>query len=488
MSTFNYLHSFNNGAATHISKEPLTVTDIATKYHLGYSPRVFDGATVRVYTSADGTTELVKNVDYTLSKRASDITVSENISKDCYSYIIITKATGTYYIDYDVIASYNDGKLTNDHETRLNSIDSTLASHASDLFTHADQIASIKESLGIRDYIINGAFKYWFDNTGLSAESGFRYTATLNKTVCLGTGATLSISRNASTAAIQEFCNTTSPYYLTATSTTGSDSAGEEIEPIFYHIEDVRKLAGKMVCLSLWAKASSPTVISVGANQVFGSGGSASVSVSAQLVTLDTTMNRYDIVITFPSVVGKTISLDSHSVIRVWTSSGSTYSADAANMVKQSSVIDIYKMQLIDGDVYRYVPERDEQEEISLIERYYETGFLNGTVPGDEITNTSHSAIMLGASYPSTTWLAASSILAGTITYRQRKRITNPTFTTYNAGTAGTVRRLGSGATITTSQSSYLGNDSGVSALLSSATPFVVGGLYSFNWTSDARF
>ena len=90
---------------------------------------------------------------------------------------------------------------------------------------------------------------------------------------------------------------------------TGNAGAGA-FNAVTQQIEDVRRLAGKTVTVSFWAVAGAGTPkLGVSLNQIFGTGGSPSayVPTAGQAVTLTTSLARYALTFTLPSVAGKTL-------------------------------------------------------------------------------------------------------------------------------------------------------------------------------------
>jgi hypothetical protein len=77
------------------------------------------------------------------------------------------------------------------------------------------------------------------------------------------------------------------------------------------YIEDVRTFANQTATFSFWAKASSSVTITAQLSQNFGSGGSATVDVTAQNAALTTSWQRFTLTFSVPSVSGKTIGTGS---------------------------------------------------------------------------------------------------------------------------------------------------------------------------------
>jgi hypothetical protein len=194
-----------------------------------------------------------------------------------------------------------------------------------------------------------------------------------------GSGTTLAVSQQAHTLG-QTLVPTSSPYFLRATSVSGTDVA--EYTIVDQNIENVASLAGKTVTVSFYAKASSGTPnIAIEGGQAFGTGGSPSNSItniSVTTVTLSTTFTKYDVTLTFPSITGKTLGSDSNSSytqILFWLSSGSNYNSRNNSLGHQSITVDFGLITLHEGtNTYPYI-ERSPQEELNLISRYYQSWY-----------------------------------------------------------------------------------------------------------------
>jgi len=358
--------------------------------------------------------------------------------------------------DYSAVESYlqnNDVNITNDLTVGGN----------------------ITGNIPLRDYIINGSFKYWLDNTGLSAGAGsYRYTSTLVQTI--SSGNTLAVTRN-STNAGQTLVPTSSPYYATFTTTDSSGASDFSIIKIYN--ENVLNYASKTQTLSIWASASSGTPsIAVEGSQFFGAGGSPSeniFSISPSKITLSTSITRYDIVITWPSIAGKTLGTDantSYSHFYIWFSAGSDYNARTNSLGHQASTVNIYKIQLIDGDTYQYIPERSDTEEINLIGRYYKSFTATGNNAVGRFCAIAATSTQLAVSHP----------------FLPPMRVT-PAVTISNNGVTGWVRTTSTGANF--SIGSYVVNafpESLAFIYTTSTSPFTAGASYDFDLTFDSRF
>ena len=154
---------------------------------------------------------------------------------------------------------------------------------------------------------------------------------------------TVSVSQSAFNDTTRAQVGDEAATFLLGNTFTGNAGAGA-FNRIMQRIEDVRRLAGKTVTVSLWAWAGSGTPkLGVGFVQNFGTGGSpsAAVAVAGQSVTLNTTATRYTLTFAVPSVSGKTLGTNGNhnTELSLWFSSGATQNVNAGNIGVQSGVI-----------------------------------------------------------------------------------------------------------------------------------------------------
>jgi hypothetical protein len=136
---------------------------------------------------------------------------------------------------------------------------------------------------------------------------------------------------------------------------TASQSAAGDYAAYGQKIEDVRTLAGQTATVSFWAKASTGTPkIGVVLDQYFGTGGSASTTVTNTTATqtITTSWVRYSFTITVPSISGKTIGTNNDSSLNfyIFTSTGSTYvGLGYPNTGIQNITVDAWGFQVEQG-------------------------------------------------------------------------------------------------------------------------------------------
>jgi hypothetical protein len=163
---------------------------------------------------------------------------------------------------------------------------------------------------------------------------------------------------------------------------TGNAGAGS-YNFITQWIEGVRRLAGKTVTVSFWAKAASGTPkIGVNSMQKFGTGGSPSPIIWAlatgMAVTIGTTWARYSVQIALPSATGKTLGTngDDCTSLSLWFSSGTTQGATAGNIGVQSGTIQLWGVQLEVGASATPLEKLEYADDLRHCQRFYQTGAI----------------------------------------------------------------------------------------------------------------
>lgn len=157
------------------------------------------------------------------------------------------------------------------------------------------------------------------------------------------------------------------------------NSGASAYSRIEQRIESMRRLAGKTVTISFYAKAASGTP-QIGLNifQYPGTGGSPSTGQWAlaigNAVTLSTTWNRYSTTISIPSSSGVTLGTngDDSSWIAFAFSSGSTNNATFGNIGVQSGTIQFWGMQIEIGNTLSPLAKPDPAYDIYTCLRFYQ--------------------------------------------------------------------------------------------------------------------
>ena len=146
-------------------------------------------------------------------------------------------------------------------------------------------------------------------------------------------------------------------------------------------LENVRRLAGKTVTVSFWAKCAAATPkLGVSLDQAFGTpSGSAVVRNTGQAVTLATAWARYSVTLALPTAAGKTLGTngDDSTILNFWFSSGSTNNTIAGGVGVQSATFFLYGIQLEVGSAATPLEQLDSQSELANCQRFYAIGNFN---------------------------------------------------------------------------------------------------------------
>ena len=240
---------------------------------------------------------------------------------------------------------------------------------------------AMAESIGRRNYLINGNFDKW-DYSTSQTSSGY---GSDNRWINASSGSTKTHSQVVCTDTERALFNAT--YF---SRTVVSSVAGASNFTIKYqNIENVNLLAGKTVTISFWAKADSTKNIAIAFEQSFGTGGSPSAyvpGIAPQLVALTTTWQKKTITVTLPSIVGKTLGTDgaqtTSAAALFWFDAGSINNSRTASLGQQSGTFDIAQVKIEDGSIATagwHPYDGEFGGEIEACARYYEVGTVQLT-------------------------------------------------------------------------------------------------------------
>jgi hypothetical protein len=196
------------------------------------------------------------------------------------------------------------------------------------------------------------------------------------------------LSRVADTASIQQTSHTDTTrgqigdeaaVYAVQNAFTGNAAAGS-FHYLWQPIESVRRLGGKTVTVSFWAASGSGTPkLGVSIDQIFGTGGSPSATVTGtgQAVMLSTTWARYTATFTIASTAGKTLGTGSndYTALIFWYSAEASFNARSGSIGVQSGLIAIWGMQLEIGSAATPLEKPDPGYDSANCQRFYQTGY-----------------------------------------------------------------------------------------------------------------
>lgn len=219
---------------------------------------------------------------------------------------------------------------------------------------------------GRRNLIVDGRMDFWFEGTSQTTD-GYG-SLTMVQTIAQGT--TFSITQQNLVRGVDLPTISTADFFI-RTAVTSVVGASNRARKIFI-IEDVGTLAGKKGVFSFHAKTDSNQNISIEGLQIFGSGGSSTVTgISPTKIQTTGTFTRYDVTLDFPSISGKTIGEGDHIEIYVWYDAGSDFDSRTDSLGHQSGTFDIAAVQLEEGEVATKFEEEGQQEAIARVNRYY---------------------------------------------------------------------------------------------------------------------
>jgi hypothetical protein len=168
-------------------------------------------------------------------------------------------------------------------------------------------------------------------------------------------------------------------YALQSTFTGTSTSAACSV--VFQPIEGLRRLSGKTLTLSFWAKATvGLPKIGLGCNQSMGSGGTPSANVPTNIgvtAPLTTTWTRYSFTFTMPSTAGKVLGTNNNDCtnIEFWLSASLTGNdVRPGGIGPQSGTVQMWGVQLEVGSVATPLEKFDAQMELGRCQRFYQWG------------------------------------------------------------------------------------------------------------------
>ncbi|QJC52899.1 hypothetical protein HGI30_15880 [Paenibacillus albicereus] len=310
-----------------------------------------------------------------------------------------------------------------------------------------------------RQGLINGGFDIW--QRGLFFSGRNVYTADRWFVSDEGGSASYTVGRNDIIPGDPTLPANLNPrHYLTLrviSLSSGSINLGQKIE-------DVRTFAGQKITLSMYVRSPVATSMQVAYGQVFGSGGSPTVS-EVSTVAIGPTFSRVTVTFSIPSVNGKTIGANSYLFLQFLR-------------IPSSGVVGYYDIAMASvnaGETASSFSQSVIADELARCQRYYEKTYSLQDAPGtvvDAGTVTGHSSNGFG--------------LVDAGSFKVAKR-TVPTMTLYSpfTGFVNSSRRFGDAS------------DSAVSGIERPSTNragrmyqgagTLANGMWQFHWTADAE-
>ena len=309
-----------------------------------------------------------------LTGTALNVTTNANLTGDVTSVGNATSIAAGVIVNADVNASAaivdtkldtiaTAGKVSNSATTATdaNTASTIVARSAAGNFN----ITSINNGplAGMRNAIINGNFDIWQRGTS-AVGNGFRAD---RFNAYLTAGTSFLQERYTLTDAQRNVIGYSARYALACF--IGDTASSIQIQQ---PIEEVRNFAGQQVTVSFWAFVSSGTcTISGNLSQYFGTGGSPSSTVDTSLTlsatTVTTTPTKITATITLPSIGGKTLGSNGDDYIGLLIQRATGV----------ATTLYIAQVQVEPGAVATAFERRPIGTELSLCQRYYETGSVS---------------------------------------------------------------------------------------------------------------
>lgn len=294
-------------------------------------------------------------------------------------------------------------------QTAIAEVDSEKVAKAGDTMTGTLVVPAVQMDtpFSFRNKIINGNFDIWQRGASGSGGSTF-YTADRWKLELSGDSG--SCTRQSFTPGQTDVPH--EPSFFARYSNTHSVGAGN-YTIIRQVIENVTTLAGKTAVVSFYAKATSACNVGFEMEQVFV--GSGPVPFASQPLALTTTWQKFTLVVSVPSIAGKTLSAGHALIMSLWMSAGSSFAARASNIGQQSITVDLAQVQIEEGSVATPFEHRPYGLELSLCQRYYEKGTFRqiGYVPAGNFMGGSWSWKVTKRATPNVTGSATYSQMSG---------------------------------------------------------------------------
>jgi hypothetical protein len=251
-----------------------------------------------------------------------------------------------------------------------------------------------------------------------------------------------------------------------AQTTAGSSATQTSIEQ---RIEDVRTLAGQKVTLSFWAKADTSRTLTSKFIQNFGSGGTSTITGTAQNNSLTTSWQRFSHTVTLGDMSSKTIGAGSFLAVQF---------GSPLNTANQT--IDITNVQLELGPIATPFRAESFDETLKKCLRYYQKSFAYSVVPATSLATSQYLATLPAV-------LATFHYV--TVPYVCPMRSSTPTLTIFNTAVANNqvrnyTRANDSASVVATSQ---ITTEMNFQVKMGTNTGWAAGDLIAFNWTADAE-
>lgn len=316
-----------------------------------------------------------------------------------------------------------------------------------------------RKSFVPKNLIDNGDF-YWWRVSTTQTNNGFGSADRWhNKHV----GSTKTTSRQAFTTGQTDVPGF--PLYFARTVVASVAGASNHVamrQPINY----VKTLAGKKATLTFYAKADANRSIASEFVQFFGAGTGTSSPVTGIEVrkwNLTTAWQKCQVVVTIPSMTGKTIGFNDWDTLdlNIWFDAGSSFNSRTISLGQQSGTFDIAHISLVEGDttdeVDAFFP-KPYEDDLQTVMSYYQ---YNNSISHSSYSAAANGTFNFNFSFPRAMVSAPSAFFYNT-TYS-------------NANTVGTVTTISTNHVI-----SFRVTTAGIGTLTTGVEYYAL--IWGYNW------
>lgn len=227
-----------------------------------------------------------------------------------------------------------------------------------------------------RNAIINGNFDIWQRETSFSTPVSSSYTSDRWEILYNGSIGTFTVSRSSFTLG-QTDVPGEPEFFLTWNQTVAG--SGSTFRVLGQKIEDIRTFAGENITISWYAKADTNRTMSASITRRFGSGGSPSAddTISGDTKNLTTSWQKFEQIITIPSLSGETIG----------TNRDDSLELNFELPLNTVMTIDIAQVQVERGSIATQFEKRPIGVETELCLRYFQKSFRFFVAPSSNQGN-----------------------------------------------------------------------------------------------------
>ena len=218
---------------------------------------------------------------------------------------------------------------------------------------------------GMRNAVINGGFTIWQQGTSFTNPANNAYLADQWKLVWDGSGAARVVTRESAGYGATGLPLEGVSFLRIAQTAAGTGASVNILQQL---IEGAVTFSGRTVTLSGYIRAAASTTLpSIYLAQTFGTGGAPSAPVVVDLSTglvVGTTWQRFELTTTLPSLSGKTLGSNGDDALLI----------GFRLPVNATFTVDLALVQLEQGPTATPFEQRPETMELSLCQRYWQSG------------------------------------------------------------------------------------------------------------------